>query len=140
MRLHSFSNQCFIVYYSSIRKCVKYLKRTRSREYVIVIIVSYPMETIQRVIHRFQQFGVIQTMFVIYSDGDTNNHLSLITDNLHVFRTQESMFELLEKRIEEIEEQNLNGGLFTTFYRKEKSLKDVREDLPTFVWTHTLKG
>ncbi|CAF5026997.1 unnamed protein product, partial [Rotaria sp. Silwood1] len=94
------------------------------------------METIQRIIHRLQQYRVIQTMFVVYSDRDTDNHLLSITDNLHIFQTQELMFNVLEKRIEEIEKQNLDGGLFTTFYRKEKSLKDVREDLPTFVWTH----
>ncbi|CAF0905405.1 unnamed protein product [Rotaria sordida] len=139
VRLHSFSNRCFIVYYSSIPKCIRYLKQTQPREYVIAIIVSYPMETIQHIIHRFKQFGVIQTMFVIYSDRDADNHLSLIIDNVHIFQTQESMFELLEKRIEEIEERNLNDGLFTTFCQKEKSLKDVREDLATFVWTHTVK-
>ncbi|CAF1318473.1 unnamed protein product [Rotaria sordida] len=139
IRLHSFSNRCFIVYYSNISKCIKYLKQARSREYVIAIIVSYPVETIQRIIHRLQQYRLIQTMFVIHSDRDTDNHLSSINDNLHVFRAQESMFELLEKRLEEVEKQNLSGGLFTTFYRKEKSLKDVREDLATFVWTHVFK-
>ncbi|CAF1134619.1 unnamed protein product [Rotaria sp. Silwood1] len=139
IRLHSFSNRCFIVYYLSTSKLVKYLKRARSREYVIAIIVSYPMETIQRIIHRLQQHRVIQAMFVVYSDKDTDNHLLSITDNLHIFQTQELMFEVLEKRIEEIEKLNLNGGLFTTFYRKEKSLKNVREDLATFVWTHVFK-
>ena len=50
------------------------------------------------------------------------------------------MFENLEKRIKEVEEQNLNGGLFTTFCRGEKSLKDVQNDLAAFVWTHVFKG
>ncbi|CAF1294715.1 unnamed protein product [Rotaria sordida] len=139
IRLHSFSNRCFIVYYSNISKCIKYLKRVRSREYVIAIIVSYPMESTQRIIHRLQQLGVIQTIFVVYSVSDPDNHLSLIADNFHVFQNHELMFELLEKRIQEVEEQNLNGGLFTTFYRKEKSLKDVREDLAIFAWTHVFK-
>ncbi|CAF1238153.1 unnamed protein product [Rotaria sp. Silwood1] len=97
------------------------------------------METIQRIIQRVEQYRIIQTMFVVYSDRNTDNHLSLITDNLHICRTQESMFELLDKRIKEVKEQNLSGGLFTTFYRKEKSLKDVQEDLATFVWIHAFK-
>ncbi|CAF1414193.1 unnamed protein product [Rotaria sp. Silwood1] len=97
------------------------------------------METIQRIIQRLQQYRVIQTMFIVYSDRDTDNHLLSIIDNLHIFQTQELMFEVLEKRTEEIEKQHLDGGLFTTFYRKEKSLKDVREDLATFVWTHVFK-
>ncbi|CAF4799667.1 unnamed protein product [Rotaria sp. Silwood1] len=98
------------------------------------------METIQRIIHQFQQYRVIQTIFVVYSDGNTAHHLSSIIDNLHIFQTQESMFELLEKRIEQVEKQNLSGGLFTTFYRTEKSLKDVKKDLATFIWTHVFKG
>ncbi|CAF5089321.1 unnamed protein product, partial [Rotaria sp. Silwood1] len=139
IRLHNFSNRCFIVYYSNISKCVKYLKQARSHEYVITVIVSYPIETIQRIIHRFQQHRVIQTIFIVYSDKNTAHHLSSMIDNLHIFQTQESMFELLEKRIEQVEEQNLSGGLFTTFNSKEKSLKDVQKDFAIFVWTHVFK-
>ncbi|CAF1207135.1 unnamed protein product [Rotaria sp. Silwood1] len=114
-------------------------KPPRSHEYVITVIVSYPIETIQRIIHRFQQHRVIQTIFIVYSDENTAHHLPSIIDNLHIFQTQESMFELLEKRIEQVEEQNLSGGLFTTFNSKEKSLKDVQKDFAIFVWTHVFK-
>ncbi|CAF3257394.1 unnamed protein product [Rotaria sp. Silwood2] len=138
--LHKFSNRCFIVYYSNISKCVKYLKQARSREYVIVVVISYPMEKIQRIIYRFQQYRVIPTIFVVYSDKNPDHYNPPTIENLHIFQSQESMLELLEKRIEQFEEQNLSGGLFTTFYRKEKSLKDVHNDFATFVWTHVFRG
>ncbi|CAF3188337.1 unnamed protein product [Rotaria socialis] len=139
-RLHSFAHRCFIVYYSSISKCMKYFKQARSREYVIAILVHYPIETVQRIIYRLQQYRVIQTMLIIPTDSDEDNHLPITNDNLHIFRSQQSMFEVLEKRIEEIHTNSLNGGLFTTFYRKEKALKDVRDDLASFVWYHVFKG
>ena len=139
-RLNSFSNRCFILYYSNILKCIRYLKKARSREYVITIIVGYPMETIHRIIHRLQPYRVIQTIFVVHSDTDSDSHLPLVVNNLHVFRSQELVFEVLEKRIQEVTEQSLNGGLFITFCQPEKSLKDVREDLAAFVWTHVFKG
>ncbi|CAM4820701.1 unnamed protein product [Rotaria magnacalcarata] len=138
-RLHSLANRCFIVYYSSISKCMKYLKQARSREYVIAISVSYPIETVQRIIYRLQQYRVIQAMLIVPTDRDEDNHLPLTNDNLHIFRSQQSMFEVLEKRIEEIQTNNLNGGLFTTFYRNEKALKNVRDDLASFVWFHAFK-
>lgn len=139
-RLKSFSDRCFIVYYSSVRKCMKHLKRPKSREYIIIIIVSHSMETIQRIIHRLQLYRVIQTILVVINDGAQYDHLPLTARNLYIFRTVGSMFENLESRIKEVEERELNGGLFATFCRGEKSLKDVRDDLAAFVWTHVFKG
>ncbi|CAF0782188.1 unnamed protein product, partial [Rotaria sordida] len=94
------------------------------------------METIERIIQRFQQYCVIQIMFVVYSDRDTDNHLSLIIDNLYIFRIQESMFELLEKRIEEVKEQNLSDEVSNSqsfpsiyLYRGAKLKRDEFEQL-----------
>ena len=82
IRLNSFSDRCFIVYYSSVLKCMKYLKRPRSREYIIAIMVPHPMETIQRIIHRLQPYRVIQTIFVVCKDTAGDDHLSLPRSNI----------------------------------------------------------
>ena len=139
--LHSFNDRCLIICYTKISNFIKYLKRVRSREYIIAMIVHFPRETVQRIVHQVQIHRVIQTMYVIYSKTDTNHRSSpSIADNFYVFENQEIMFEVLRKRIEEIESLQLDGVLFTTFCRQEKSLKNIQDDLAAFVWTHVFKG
>lgn len=139
-QLHHFNDRCFVLYYTSMSKFLKFVKQARSREFIIPIFVSYPVDIIQRVIHRLQQYQMIQSIFILQSSGNIEGHLSFIHDNIFVCQSQKALLELLERRIDEIKHRCFDGDLFTTFHRKEQALKDIREDLASFIWIHSLKG
>jgi len=64
----------------------------------------------------------------------------LTTDDITVFQDKNSMLDRLEPLIDDIQKENFEGGLFTTFNRKEKALKDIRQELAAFVWNHVFKS
>jgi vacuolar-type H+-ATPase subunit F/Vma7 len=140
IRLRNFNDHCFVVYYSNVSKCVKFLKRARSRDYVIVIITSYTVEALQRMLYRLQQYRVAQTVLVVSSDDASTDHLLSTSDRISVFRDQKTMFDHLERLIDKVKDQNLEGGLFTTFHRREKALKDLRLEFGEFIWAHVFRG
>jgi hypothetical protein len=141
-RLHTLlqNDYCSILFYSNMTKCIKYLKRVRSREYLIVVIISYPIEVMQKMIYRLRQFRVAQTIYIVSSERNASDYFSSITDDIAVFENKNFMLDRLELLIHNIQKQNFEGGLFTTFNRQEKALKDVRQELAAFVWNQVFKG
>jgi hypothetical protein len=142
IRLHTLlqNDRCFLVFYSSVAKCIKYLKQARSREYVVVIIMSYPIEAIQKIIYRLRQYRIVQTIYIVSSERNASHCFSLTTDAIAVFQDKNSMLDSLELLIDDIQKENFEGGLFTTFNRKEKALKDIRQELAAFVCNHIFKS
>ncbi|CAF1539872.1 unnamed protein product [Adineta ricciae] len=138
-RLLNVNNRCSLICFSNISKCLKYLKRTRSRDYVIMIIVCYSLETIQRLIYLLGQNRLVQTIFVVGSYCDGSDYLPLFSDSFRLFSSRRTLFNVLQKRIEQVDKHHWDSGIFTTFYRKEKAMKDVQQNLATFVWTHVYK-
>jgi len=142
IRLHTLlqNDHCSMLFYSNVTKCIKYLKRVRSREYVIVIIISYPIEVMQKMIYRLRQYRIIQTIYIVSCERNASDRFLSITDDIAVFQDKNSMLNRLELLINDIQKENFEGGLFTTFNRKEKALKDVRQEQAAFVWSHVFKS
>jgi vacuolar-type H+-ATPase subunit F/Vma7 len=140
IRLGTFNNRCFVVCYSKVSKCVKFLKRARSRDYVIVVIVSYAIEALRRMLYRLQQHRIAQAILVVSPSVDAIDHLLLISDRIIGFQDQKAMLDHLEQLISEIEDQSLGGGLFTTSNRQEKALKDLRLEFGEFIWANIFRG
>ena len=141
-RLHTFAHdhRCSVLFYSNVTKCIKYLKRARSREYVVLVIVSYPVEEIQKIIYRLRRYRIVQTIYIVSSEKDINDSSLLTVNDVTVFDNKISMHDRLELLIDNIENENYEGGSFTTFYRKEKALKDVEEELGAYIWNHICKS
>jgi len=142
IRLHTLirSNRCSLILYSNVTKYIKYLKHARSHEYVIIIIMLYPIDIMQKMIYRLRQYRIVQTIFIVSCEKNVSDYFSSTIDNIFIFQEQNSMLNRLETLIDDIQKDNFEGGLFTTFNRKEKALKDVRQELAVFVWNHVFKS
>jgi hypothetical protein len=142
VRLHTLlqNDRCFVVFYSSVAKCIKFLKQARSREYVVVIIISYPIQAIQKIIYRLRRYRIVQTIYIVSSEKNASVYFSSTTDVIIVLQDKKSMLDSLELLIDDIQKENFESGLFTTFNRKEKALKDIRQELGAFVCNHVFKS
>jgi hypothetical protein len=83
---------------------------------------------------------MVQTIFIVSSDRNASDCFSSTTDDIAVFQNNNSMFDHLDHLLDDIQNNNFESSLFTTFNRKEKALKDVQEELAAFVWNHVFKG
>ena len=133
-------DRCSVVFYSSVTKCIKYLKRTRSREYVVVVVISHSIQVIHKIIDRLRQYRIAQTVYIVSSEENIVDRFSSAIDSISVFDDTKSMFNRLELLISDIQNGNFEGGLFTTFNRKEKALKDIGQEMGAFVWSHAIEG
>jgi len=90
----------------------------------------------------------IQSILLISPSVDKNddNHATNFSRNvrdntmkiMEIFSSCETMFIRLQELIKEISESD--DDLFSTFHQREKSLRDVRQELGPFVWSHSYKG
>jgi hypothetical protein len=133
-------DRCSILFYSNMTRCVKYLKRVRSREYVIIVIISYPIEATHKMIYRLRQYRIVQTIYIVSSKGNTIDYFSSNIGNIVIFQDKNSMLNRLELLIHDIQEEKFEGGLFTTFDSNAKALKNIREEPASFIWFHVFKG
>jgi len=76
----------------------------------------------------------------VSSERNSSDYFLLTTDDITVFEDKNSMLDRLELLVDDIQKEHFEGGLFITFNRKEKSLKDIREELAAFVWNHVFKS
>ena len=134
------NNHYSVIFYSNIRKCIKSLKRTRSREYVIVVLVSYPIDVIHQMIERLRRYRLVQTIYIVTSNRNIIDWFSSTRNDITVFDNKTSMLDQLESFLDDIYKVNFDGGLFTTFNQKERALKDVRDQLNKFLWDHLLRS
>ena len=153
-RLRALKNY-YILRYTKVSKCIKYLKRARSYESVIVLIVMSGEHTDRKEtsiaatdVSRLYHYHQVQTIIIISPtikqiDSDTENDLLTVvrkdTDKvIGIFRDHQSAYVRLQQLISETEE--FDDGLFSTFNRREKALRDVRHELGAFVWSHSYRG
>lgn len=127
-----------VIFYSNIRKCIKSLKRTRSRDYVIIVLVSYSIDVIHQMIERLRRYRLVQSIYIVTSDGNIIEWFASTRNNIQVFENKSTMLDQLECFLNDIHKVNFEGGLFTTFNQKERALKDIRDQLGTFLWNDVL--
>jgi hypothetical protein len=133
-------DHCSILFYTNMTRCIKYLKRVRSREYVIIVIISYPIEAMHKIIFRLRQYRIVQTIYIVSSECNAIDYFSSIIGNIAIFQDKNSMLNQLELLINDIQEDKFETGLFTTFDSNAKALKNIREEPASFVWFHVFKG
>ena len=136
----TWTDRCSILFYSNITKCIKYLKRVRSREYVIVVIISYPIEAIHKIIYRLRHYRIVQTIYILSYERNAIDFYPSTIDNMVIFSDKDTMFNRLELLINGIQEEKFEGPVFTTFDSKARALKNIREEQASFLWFHVFRS
>jgi hypothetical protein len=146
---------CYILHYTTVSKCIKYLKRARSYESIILVLVisgAYAdpnkASTVITDVSRLSDYHQVQSILILSStskeiDSNTeNDSLRKIQKDTNkligIFHDHQSIFCQMEHLISETEESD--DGLFSAFNRREKALRDVRHELGAFVWSHSYRG
>lgn len=136
----------FIVWYSSILKSIKYFKQARSYERIIVVVLVDDSSSINKEasikvtdIIQLGQYPQIRSILVVSSTTDFSSNIGDNTKKtVEIFVNYQSMLIRLQQLMKEVEESD--DDLFTIFRQRDKSLRDVRQELGPFVWSHSYKG
>jgi len=113
------------------------MSKQKRNEHVIVILNN--MDILDET-HNCEQVYVILLLI-----PDNNKNMIIEEDYkkvVGIFKDQNSMVVKLQEVIADIEHdiaQNMEN-IFSTFNRKERSLRDLRHELTPFVWCHIFKG
>ena len=152
-RIHTF-DECFLIRYSNVSRCLKLLKRAQFHNNAIIIMVNRDSSFIDKEklisivddIFRLQQNQQIQSILVIYiNENDKNLQIHFVNDALKnvskvigVFHNHETMLIRFQQLLNTF--KNSNDGLFSIFNSRCKSLRDVRNELGPFVWYQSNRG
>jgi hypothetical protein len=152
IRLTDAYSHCNILHYTNLSKWLKYIKQARSYERIIVLLVINEFDIIDKGIStididRINKYQQVQSILIISRGNKTNDN-----DKIHLFADAKVKVEKLvgiysdyqsashdvQKLIDEAEE--LDDGSLATLNKREKSLKDVRQDFIEFLSTRSYRG
>lgn len=128
---------CLIIRFKSIMRGIRYLKKSRSYERVILILIMKHIE--YATINRLKSYQQTQSILIVSSEE--MNDKSMVTGKdgrVQRFLTCEMMFMKLETLLNE--PQPYDDGLFIAVNQKEKSLRNVHQALGPFIWSQAFKG
>jgi hypothetical protein len=153
IRLPDAYSHCNILRYINLSKWIKYMKQARSYERIIVLLVINEFDIMNKgistiEIDRINKYQQVKSILIISRDNKTNNNndkINLFTDTkikveklVGIYSDYQSASHDLQKLIDEAEE--LDDGSLATLNKREKSLKDVRQDFIEFLCTHSYRG
>lgn len=128
---------CLIIRFKSISKSIKYLKKSRSYERVILILIMKCIE--YATIIRLKSYQQTQAILIILPEENNDNSILTGEDGrVQTFSNYEMMFNKLTTLLNA--SQRYDDGLFTAVNRKEKSLRNVHQALGSFIWSESFKG
>lgn len=152
IRLTDAYSHCNILRYTSLSKCLKYLKQARSYEYVIILlfidnfdIINDGISSIH--IDRINQYQQVQSILIIYRSNKINRNDKIYlfkdvknkTDKLvGIYNDYESASSHLQKLIAEVDE--LDDGSLSTFNGRNKSLNDARQNFIEVLSVQSFRG
>ncbi len=149
-----FINYCFVFRCTNLLQCIKYFKKASRREYVILLFHNFDKDKIQTMISQLGQYQQIQAIFVLHCSNNTDD-VSYETHFKNAGNTcsHESKIKLIQSssegepllsKVQQLiidTKNNLkDAGLFSMCNSPEKALRDLRQELGSFVWTHTFRG
>ena len=149
----SFVDHCFVRCCTDLLQCMKYLKKTSRREYIIVVVLCFDKETIQATVSQLGQYEQIRAFFNLHqirhtNDGTCETPMKNDKSCFHgdgikhtkSFPEYESLVTEVQQFITDAKDKLKDVGLFTTCNSSEKALRDLGRELGSFVWTHTFRG
>lgn len=144
---------CFVHHCANLLQCMKYLKKTTGREYIIVLFLNFNKEKVQAMICQLGQYEQLRAFFIMYPTGHTNDitceqpmekeRLPTHEDERKItksFSEWQPLLTTVQQFVADTENSLPDAGLFTTCNSTEKALRDVGRELGSLVWTNTFRG
>lgn len=132
----------YILIYSEKTLYMDYLQSEEKRHNSVISIL-HDTENLDET-HDCEQVQAI--LLISSSENDEDKKKIETTEKKYnkvigIFEDQSSMFEKLQQIIVHVEHQLAQNmtNIFSSFNPKERSLKDVREELVSFMWSHVFK-
>jgi hypothetical protein len=140
-------NTCTIVLYTNVSKCLKYLKQAKAYERT-VLVINIDRNLIDfNDISRLLQYKQVQCILIVISADDTNSSTNIDLQNkirtemikrcevIHDYQSLLNRFDHLLKEADQFDDD-----FFVFFNRTEKSMRNLRNDLSTYIWSQSLRG
>jgi hypothetical protein len=147
--LVNIGRRCSITRHTKVQQFMKCIKRLPSYEYVIALLDDIDLMTLKNVISRLQQCRQIKAILIVTSSNmlDVKQHhdiFEMFADvdqkkTIAIFDEYELMFAQLQQLIHTANERCEVNDVFITLNRKQKALRDLRQELGPFLWTHTIR-
>ena len=129
---------CHIVLYKKASRCIRYLKRARRYERIMIIMVTNEITALH--VNEFNRYPQVQSIFIISPTSSINDDVAReISRRINVFNNYETMFMKFQQLMSNDQSSSTNITL-KTFHPNGRSLRDVRQDLGPFVWSHSYTG
>ncbi len=125
-----------VLYYTKVTQSIKYIKRASAHQYFIVVLNKLYLKSSQNVLIRFQQCQNVRIILIVASDDEDMDFLMLqrdISSKTSVYRDRDTMLIHLQRSIEAAA-FSYDDGLLRNCGSKEKSLRDLRHELGSYVW------
>jgi len=139
VKLIDFYNNCNIIHYKSLSKCLKYMKHTRSYERIIILLAIHEYDDKLHIetLGRMHQYNQIRSIMIV----DRTNQINLkpkLEKLVGIYNDYIIAFKHLQKLINDADE--LEDGSFSTCNQKEKSLKDINQNFIQFLSIHSYRS
>lgn len=128
----------YILFYTQKSLYLEYLLSKQKRnDYIIAILKN------TEILDETHQCEQVHSILLIISNDEKN--LIMKEDYqkvVGIFEDENSMFVRLKQVIVDVEHRFSQdiGGMFNISNRKERTLQDVRDELPLFMWRQAFKG
>ncbi|CAF3256635.1 unnamed protein product [Rotaria socialis] len=133
-RLHQLND--YILFYTQAYKCVEYFTSSiKKNERIIVILHGYEL---------FENAYECEQVYSILIVDSSRNQLSLAENYqskiVEIFQDDNSMINKLQQTITHLEHQAIQQteNIFITLDRKQRSLRDLRQELAPFLWCQVM--
>ena len=150
-RLHKYDKHfadlgrlCSVIRHTKLQQFLRCIKRLPTYEYVIVLLDDFEVSISKNVILRLEQYRQIRAILTINAEGEDklSFHLSAneeMSKTIETFGEYQSMFVRLEQLLHAAKDRFNIHNLFITLNRNQKALRDLRQELGPFLWTHTFR-
>ncbi|CAM4839014.1 unnamed protein product [Rotaria magnacalcarata] len=127
---------CSMVRYEIVSKSIRYLKRVRSYESIILILIMKDIKC--KTITRFDSYRQIQSNLIVRtSQNDNEDILIYQCELIHMSMNHEMILKKMKTLLNE--PLAYDNGLFTAINRKEKSLRNVHQEFGSFIWSQAFE-
>ncbi|CAF3722987.1 unnamed protein product [Rotaria sp. Silwood1] len=139
-------NNCHIIRYTNVLKCLKYLNQAKAYERIVIIMTidHYSINTSDT--SRLFLCRQIQSIFMVpMVDGKDNGIGIDLLDNIRVeigkiceiFHDYQSLFNRFQHLMNEADQ--FDDDFFVFFNRSEK-LRNLHNELGPYIWSQSLRG
>jgi hypothetical protein len=136
-----------IVLYTNVSKCLKYLKQAKAFERIVLVMNIDRNRIGFNDVSRLLQYEQVQCIIIVTSADDKNSSTNIDLQNkiriemikrcevIHDYQSLINRFDHLLKEADQFDDD-----FFVFFNRTEKSMRNLRNELSTYIWSQSLRG